>query len=266
MEAAHHHAELTQAHHAHEHGSEEAWHDEEYVAHWLEGQDARAAERRRQFVTIRAMIPKLPNQEFTYLNIGAGPGNLDEVLLEHFHGAQATLVDVSLAMLEAARKRLQRFGDRVEYVQANLASPEWAAAVGGPFDCIVSSIAIHHLPDPRRIRELYAETMRLLVHGGIFLNLDYVRPARPSLADLATWAARDPEAGFFARGAGAERVGTVNEQLGWLSEAGYPIVDVLWKDLRSALFCGVRDHLHLPDDSHSREAASEHAHSHEHSH
>lgn len=257
MEASH--AASNDHQHTHEH--RENWHDDEFAQKWIDGQAARETERRAQFVKIRAVIPKNPDQEFSYVNIGAGAGHLDEILLEHFKGAQATLVDVSLAMLEASRERLKRFGDRVEYVQADLATPDWAAAVGGPFDVAVSSIAIHNLRDPERIRAVYAETFKILGHGGMFLNLDYMKPGAESLGDLTAWAAKDPEAGFYGRG-GARHPGTVAEQLGWLTEAGFPIVDVLWKDLRAALLCGVRDHLHLPE-------ASAHSHSHghdEHSH
>jgi SAM-dependent methyltransferase len=229
------------------------------VANWLERQKEREPERRRQFVTIRALIPKTPDQEFSYINLGAGPGNLDEVLLAQFRGAQATLVDTSFAMLGAARQRLERFGDRVEYVQANLASPEWAGAVAGPFDIAVSSIAIHNLRDPRRIRELYAETYRLLGHGGMFFNLDYVRPARPGLSALGPWAAKDPEAGLSGRSGGAGMPGTLLEQLGWLNEAGFATVEVLWKDMGTALMCGIRDHLHMPEGD---SAEGEQGHSH----
>jgi ubiquinone/menaquinone biosynthesis C-methylase UbiE len=193
--------------------------------------------------------------------MGAGPGNLDEILLEHFPGAQATLVDGSLAMLFAARQRLERFGERVEYVQANLLNPEWTGAVSGPFDLAVSTIALHNLGDPRRIREVYVETARLLGHGGVFLNLDYMRPAQPSMAPLAAWSAKDVEAGLNGRSGGAGMPGTVAEQLGWLSEAGFAAVDVLYKDMSMALLCGIRDHLHLPDNEHNH-GSEGHTHSH----
>lgn len=232
--------------HAHEHNAD--WRDDEFAKQWIDRQAARETERRRQFVIVRAVIPRTPDQEFSYLNIGAGAGHLDEVLLDHFHGAQATLVDVSLAMLEASRERLKRFGDRVEYVQADLETPDWAAAVGGPFDVAVSTMVLHHIADAGRVREIYAEAFKLLGHGGMFLNLDFVRPARPALNVLASWAARDPEAGLYERAAGvANHPGTVTEHVGWLTEAGFAIVDVLWKDPRVALICGLRDHLHLPE-------------------
>ncbi|MPZ50121.1 MAG: methyltransferase domain-containing protein [Dehalococcoidia bacterium] len=270
MESTHHgaHAEhgarSAATEHEHEHGHdhpEEDWNDEEYVAYWLERQTGRAEERRRHFMMFRALITKMPEDEFSYINLGAGPGYLDEVLLEQFPGAQCTLVDGSLPMLVEARKRLERFGERVEYVQANLATPDWAGAVTGPFDFAVSSIAIHNLRDPRRIRDLYAETFRLTGHGGMFLNLDYVRPARPSLAPLGPWVAKDHEAGL-RRGGGHDMPGTLIEQLGWLSEAGFSTVDVVWKNMNTVLLCGLRDHLHMPEGEGGHAAEGAHGHSH----
>ena len=181
------------------------------------------------------------------------------MLLEHFPGAVVTLVDVSLMMLGAARQRLERFGDRVEYVQAKLAHAEWTGAVGNQFDFVLSTQAVHDVGGPERIRALYAEVLRMLGHGGTFLNLDFVRPARPSLAGLAAWAARDAEAGFSAhRHDDDELPGSLLEHLSWLGEAGFSCVDVLWKDLETALLCGVRDHFHLPEAAHS----DGHGHSH----
>jgi SAM-dependent methyltransferase len=221
------------------------------VAEWIQQQTSRAAERRRQFVLVRAMVPQSRAQEFRYVNLGAGPGGLDAVLLEHFEEAYATLVDSSLPMLAAARQNLSQFGDRVEYVQANLASPDWTKALRGPFNLIVSTIAIHNLGDARRIRELYAEVHGLLGHGGMFLNLDYMRPARASLAALGPWAAKDKEAALSGLGGGESMPGTVTEQIGWLEEAGFGSADVLWKEPGVALLGAVRDHLHLPGEEHS---------------
>jgi trans-aconitate methyltransferase len=134
----------------HSHGPEN-WNDEEFVADWLARQESRA-DRPRQFALIRAMIPKQPDQEFRYVNLGAGPGLLDEVLLRHFPAAQATLVDLSLPLLAMARQRLAPFGDRVEYVQANLSTPDWSGAATGPFDFAFSTFAMHDFGDARRIR------------------------------------------------------------------------------------------------------------------
>jgi tRNA (cmo5U34)-methyltransferase len=248
----------------HEHAHEERtrpredWNSDEFVAYWIEQQKDRAPVRRRQFVLLRAFVPKTPEQEFRYINLGAGPGYLEEVLLEQFPNAQATLVDGSLAMLGAARQRLERYEDRIEYVQANLGSPDWTGAVSGPFDLAVSTIAIHNLRDAGRIRALYAEVFKLIGHGGMFLNFDYIRSTHPSVVPLGRWAARDAEANLMGRGGGG-MPGTLQEQLGWLNEAGFAAADVLWKDLNIALMCGIRDHLHLPDEEHGHDG-HDHAH------
>lgn len=237
--------------HGHDHGHanrQDDWNDEDFVEDWLARQKERGPERRRQFVVLRAFIPKNPNQEFRYLNLGAGPGNLDKVLLEHFPGANAVVLDGSLAMLTAAQRELAQFGERVEYVQADLSSPDWTGAVAGPFDFIVSIQALHHLDDPRRIRALYREVYQLTGHGGTLLNMDYVRPPKRELVPLQEWIARDPEAGFSPRSAhGGNVPGSTIEHLSWLSEAGFNSVDVFWKEMNIALFGATRDHLHMPE-------------------
>jgi tRNA (cmo5U34)-methyltransferase len=225
----------------------EDWNDDEYVSSWLEGQPAREAERHKQFVTIRAFMPKTPDDEFRYVNLGAGPGNLDEVLLAHFPRAQATLVDTSNVMLETARERLARYEGRVETVKVDLTDPAWAQAVNGPFGFAVSVIALHNLGEPRFYRSVYQETFKLLGSGGILLNLDYVRPPRTSMALLGSWAVRDSEAALIGNAGGGSAQGSMLEQLTWLNEAGFATYDCVWKDNNTVLFCGIKDELQMPE-------------------
>ncbi len=269
METAHQHAPEGHGHGQHTPGQhEERWHDEDFVNQWLERNKERLAERRRRFVALRAFIPKTTDQEFRYLNLGAGPGNLDVVLLEHFTGANAVVVDTSLTMLGAARKELAKFGDRVEYVQADLSTSDWLGGVTGPFDFVISARTIHHLHDTARIRALYREVRGLTGHGGTFLNLDYVRPPRAELARLGEWITRDSEAGFGgAPHDVANLPGTLLEHLGWLGEAGFNCVDVYWKEMDLALISGINGHLHMPwghGDDPARAQAQNHGHGHGH--
>jgi SAM-dependent methyltransferase len=248
-----------------QHGHHDDWHDEDFVRQWLERQKGRQSERQRQFIALRAFIPKSPDQEFRYLNLGAGPGNLDTVLLQHFPGANAVVLDGSLAMLAEARRALTKFGERVEYVQADLSTADWLGAVAGPFDFVISTRTIHHLRDPKRIRELYREVRGLTGHGGTFLNLDYVRPAKAELTRLGEWIARDNEAGFGpAPHDAADMPGTLLEQLGWLNEAGFNCVEVYWKEMDLALLSGINGHLHMPW-GHGDDPAGGHSHGHSHS-
>jgi len=114
-------------------------------------------------------------------------------------------------MLTQARARLGAAGGRMAYVLSDLSTPGWATELGGPFDAVVSSIAIHNMADPGRIRALYGEIASLLRSGGWFLNVDLI-PAPAALADLygppghpLRRVGTGPDAGQGRRGAGEHR-------------------------------------------------------------
>ncbi|MEA2641875.1 MAG: tRNA (cmo5U34)-methyltransferase [Chloroflexota bacterium] len=221
----------------------EDWFDPAFVAGWLArggGQD-----RRHQFAKIRAQIPFRRDDAFRYLNLGAGPGGLDALLLSSFPHAEATLLDGSPVMLDAARQLLAPFGTRASFVQADLRHPGCCDAVRAPYDVAVSKSAIHNFFDGAQIRRLYATIFPVLADGGLFVNLDLVRLESPALGAMAKWAGRDPDAGLV--GGGEAPGGTLAEQLGWLREAGFTAVDSYWRDYGSALFGGWRGRVRIPD-------------------
>jgi tRNA (cmo5U34)-methyltransferase len=235
----------------------EDWFDDQFVEGWIEEQGARKTERERQFARIAALVPRHHDEPFRYLNVGAGPGPLDALLLSRFPRAEATLLDGSPVMLEHARAELATFEGRASFVQANLAESDWAAGLG-PFDLAVSSIAIHNLRESRLVRTLYADVFDLLAEGGFFMNLDYVRMASTTLGPLGAWAAQDADAGFLRvgggggrapvrRGGGGGAAGTVEENLVWLREAGFAPVDCFWREFRVALFGGFKGEVHVPE-------------------
>ena len=57
---------------------------------------------------------------------------------------------------------------------ADLSDPSWVQAVGGPFDGVVSAIAIHNLRDPDVIARIYADIFTVVKPGGA--NLELVLP------------------------------------------------------------------------------------------
>ena len=224
----------------------ENWADDHFVADWIEKQGDRAAERAHQFGIVRSFVPRQPAEPFRYLNVGAGDGRLDEVLLQRFTAARATLLDGSPLMVKRAEERLRRFGERVTVVRGELATPAWRDAVPGPFDLVVSTIALHNLADPVRIRKVYAEVFEVVSDGGFFMNFDYVRAASPGARQIVLWASGDPEGGYLSRSTGGQTSGTLDEQLGWLREAGFAAVDCFWKEFQAALFGGFRGSPNVP--------------------
>lgn len=224
----------------------EDWTDEAFVRNWLRVQEERAPERNRQFAMLCALVPRGADDSFRYIDIAAGDGSLDAVLLERFPKAEATLLDGSPVMVKIAGERFQNLGGRVSAVQGDLETPDWRAAVRPPFDVAVSSIALHNLEDPLRIRALYGEIYDLLTDGGFFMNLEYVRAPSRALWPLYQHAARGADSGFSMQIRSLrDYPGSVDEQLGWLREAGFSPVDCFWREFRLAIFGGFKGHVRV---------------------
>ena len=250
MDATHQHHEHRE-HHGHTaargHADDHHWSDEAFVADWIERQEAHASERRPLFAKVRALITKGPTESFRYADLGAGAGNLDELILDRFAGAQAVLVDGSNPMLEHAQKRLVRFDGRTQYVQADLSDPGWVEQVSGPFNAVVAARAVHHVGDAERLREFFEEILGTLAPGGLFINLDYVRLAGPAFQQLGTWAGGDTDADFQSASPHMELPGSVEDQLVWLREAGFAAAECVYREFQTVIVVGIRDQICWPE-------------------
>jgi tRNA (cmo5U34)-methyltransferase len=244
--------------HGQDHGHEDNWADEQWVADWVARQQANAPQRRQLFARVRALIPRSPDQPLRYANLGAGAGDLDELILERFPLAEAVLVDSSFPMLAHARRRLDRFEERVEYVQADLSLPSWTGGASGPFNAVVATRALHHVGGADRIRALFAEIQGMLGHGGVFVNLDYVRLARPIFQEMGSWATKDPDAGFGGSSPHMALPSSVEEQLGWLREAGFAAAECVYREFQTAILVGVHDHIHWPNEHEAHDQGAHH--------
>jgi trans-aconitate 2-methyltransferase len=79
------------------------------------------------------------------LDAGCGSGRLTEQLLERLPQGRVVALDGSASMLAEAARRLERFGDRVVFVQADLGRPP--LPVAGPVDAIMSTATFHWVLD-----------------------------------------------------------------------------------------------------------------------
>jgi tRNA (cmo5U34)-methyltransferase len=225
----------------HGHADDHRWSDESFVADWIERQEASAAARRPLFAKVRALIPKQPDEVFRYVDLGAGAGTLDELILDRFAGAQGVLVDGSQPMLAHAQDRLARFAERTRYVVADLSSPKWVERASGPFDVIVAARAVHHVGTADRIRAFFGEVLGSLAPGGLFINLDYVQLAGPAFQQLGAYAAEDPDAQFQITVPHMELPASVEDQLAWLREAGFAAAECVYREFQTVIVVGLRD-------------------------
>lgn len=111
------------------------------------------------------------------LDLGCGTGILSEFILSRSPSAEMTLLDQSAEMLDVAQTRLQKYS--ITAVQGSFDE----ALPAGPFDAIISSLAIHHLSDEKKAR-LFHRVSEALVSDGIFINADQVAGPTPWHTDV----------------------------------------------------------------------------------
>ena len=176
------------------------------------------------------------------LDLGAGTGLLSAWVGEAYPAARFDLLDGSAEMLAEARRRLAG-------VVADVHIQDMADALpAGPYDAVISALAIHHLEDADK-RSLFARVQAALRPGGVFVNAEQVAGPTPELAGLyrerwaADAAAQGGSAGEIADAVSRrrhDRCADVESQLAWLREAGFATVDCPYKYWESAVLVAVR--------------------------
>jgi tRNA (cmo5U34)-methyltransferase len=174
------------------------------------------------------------------LDLGAGTGLMAEAVLSSYPDAELVLLDGSAAMLEQAAVRLPGATRVVADFREELPA--------GPFDAVVSSLAIHHLEHPDQ-QALYTRISSVLRPGGVFVNAEHI--AAPT-----DWLERESRKRWRAAAAAAGATGeelaaadgrmafnrcvTVARQLEWLQQAGLQDGDCFFKQLHFAVIAGWR--------------------------
>jgi tRNA (cmo5U34)-methyltransferase len=185
---------------------------------------------------------RAPDEPLRVLDVGTGQGLLAALFLDAFPASVAVGLDASEPMREVAAERMAPYGDRFRFVMGDFLEGELPPAVGGPFDVVVSSRAIHHVPSHGK-KLLYAAIYNALAPGGAFFNLDGARPADDELRDA-----------YRAGGGGQPRsrpeqergrvsghyFETLDEQFDFLRAAGFRLVDCFWKRLDLVLLGGYK--------------------------
>ncbi len=108
-----------------------------------------------------AVLDRLPlDGDERVLDAGCGSGRVTEQLAERLPNGRVIALDGSPSMVEAARQRLAPFGDRIEYVVADLGAP---LPIEGEVDAVLSTATFHWVPDHDA---LFANLAAVTRHGG----------------------------------------------------------------------------------------------------
>lgn len=160
----------------HRHDGDHDWHESGYVGEWM----AKNEKRTERSALIQSMLAKAgvdKGAAIRVLDVGGGYGFVSGEVLKAFPKARVTLQDYSAPMIERAKAHLAAYGAQMSYTQSDLMDRGWAKTANGPFDLVVSAIAIHNLRDVAAIGACYKDIHGLLAKGGSFLNCDHIERA-----------------------------------------------------------------------------------------
>ncbi len=176
------------------------------------------------------------------LDLGAGTGLLSEALVASEPDLSVELLDGSPEMLKLARERLGGSVCAVHVQDLREPLPD------GPFDAVVSALAIHHLEHSDQ-RQLLARIHERLAPGAVFVNAEQMNAPSTALAAAyeEMWSRQ-----CTAMGASADELDETRErmrhdrctdvasELEWLSEAGFEPVDCVFASWRFAVLAAWR--------------------------
>jgi tRNA (cmo5U34)-methyltransferase len=135
------------------------------------------------------------------LELGTGTGETALRVKAGQPAADWVGIDASEAMLRRAQERLPDADLRLQRLEDELPS--------GPFDLVVSALAVHHL-DGAGKRDLFARVAGVLKSGGSFVLGDVVVPADGQTGPIEIdWVMDLPD--------------SVEDQLAWLRDAGFEV-------------------------------------------
>jgi tRNA (cmo5U34)-methyltransferase len=187
------------------------------------------------------LIPFRQEDQFRFLDLGAGTGLLTALILGRFPNAIPTLIDISEKMLAKARERFER-EKHVSFCTLDYA----VSALPGEYDLVVSAMSIHHLVDLKK-RELFSNIYEVLLPGGTFIHAELVKGAteivealyqRVWLEHLKQTDLGEDQLSLIFQRMSYDKTTPLEEQLRWLREVGFEDVDCFYKYYNFAVYAG----------------------------
>lgn len=177
-------------------------------------------------------------QTVTVLDVGCGTGNSSLCLLLSKPDIKLTCLDSSVQMLEIARDKL---GDKHDFTEALIENYDPA----DKFDAVVSVMVMHNVQKRSERLKTYQKIASTLRSGGTYLTVDIFRGESEELQNVYMTQWRD----FMLRNLPADEVDgkwlklhrekdkplKLSEQIQFLKEAGFGLVDVVHKRMQFAL-------------------------------
>lgn len=214
--------------------------------------------RTEQIAALLTLIPFAPDDRFRVVELASGEGRLAHAILRAFPEASLLALDIEDSMRAETAERLKPFGERGSVAAFDMKRPEWYAVVQGA-DVVVSSLCVHHL-DGGEKQALFRAMRARLSERGALLIADIMLPQRSEANELcaATLDRAVRAASLKQTGSDAlyekyrqarwnlfrhpdpdfDKPSPLFDQLVWLEEAGFAVVDCFWLQAGHAIYGG----------------------------
>ena len=188
------------------------------------------------------LITSLKLNNIKVLDLGAGTGLFASLVYQRYPNAEFTLYDLSIPMLEEARKRFLNCSIKAEYIAKDYS----AEPIDGKYDLVISALSIHHLASAEKNR-LFKKIFSSLNNDGLFINADQVLGETISIEKKYrdNWMAQVKSNGVtdLSLASALERMeedkmSTLSQQLTWLKKAKFNEVNFWYKNYSFVVYSG----------------------------
>lgn len=213
--------------------------------------------RAEQIATLLTLIPFSQGDNFTVVELASGEGYLSAAILEAFPKAVVLALDYEESMRETTAKRLEIYTGRWIVEAFDILQDDWFRKMKEA-DLVISSLCIHHL-DAKGKQGLFKGVQEHLSEQGAFLIADLVMPQTNQARELfaATWDRMAESASieqtlarelfqsfeqeqwnYYRYPDDFDKPSSIFEQLLWLKEVNFSIVDCFWMQAGHAIYGG----------------------------
>jgi len=218
------------------------WDDKDFVNFYTDSANLIVLERQR---SIRILIeiaafhfPSLTDLHF--LELGCGEGSITKLIHDKSPNNNFYLVDASEEMLSRAKDNLRGSKSNISFRHLTFEDYSVSQSEDGKYDMVFSANAIHHL-DFTQKTALFTKIYKELKHGGLFLNIDVVRPSSAHSEEIQFELWRNWINETLERNGKGSDIGKYDDIPSLYKNNLEDRPSGLWDQLQSLSQCGFRD-------------------------
>ncbi len=185
---------------------------------------------------LTALINAIPDNKENpkVLDLGCGTGNITQKLLTRFPQAEVTCLDLSENMIKIAKNKLSQYKS-IKYLIGDFTETE----ITEKYDAIISSLALHHIPNDKEKQEMYKAIYEALNKNGVFYNADVILGNSTYNEELNNKIAQED---MINNGVTLEEIQehkgkreandiptTIYNHIKMLENVGFQEIDIIWK-------------------------------------